>query len=336
MRVSRMLSAGVAACTLVMGIAGCANQLAAPAYPTRAVRVVVPYPAGNAADSFGRLLADKLAQQWGQPVTVENVAGSGTVPGVNAVAKAPADGYTLLVHSISFAVDASLYTGLPYDAARDFTAVAPIAKQPFALVASPGAGIGTVADLVAKARAKPGEMKFASLGATTQIFFVAEQFKKQAGVSAGNVSYKSVLEANTALAKGDAAFWFPPVAGALPGIREGKLVPLAVTAERRLPSLPNVPTMAEAGVPGMTTSAWFGVWAPAAVPVRVVNRLARDIESALAAPDIQEKLARMGAEPMRMSPNEFGAFVTSEIESSRRFTRELGIQPQLYNPPKPQ
>ncbi len=318
----------VSACAVALGVTGCATLENAPTYPVRAVTVVIPYPAGNTADVVGRIVADKLSVLWGQPVNVENRAGQTTVPGVDAVAKAKPDGYTLLAHSISFAVDAGLYTNLPYDPEKDFVAVAPFAKQPFVLVASPSLGVKSAAGLVEKA--KNGQFKFASLGTTTQIYFVAEQFKKQAGFNAANVSYKSLVEANGAVAKGDAAFWFPPVAGAMAGIRDGKLSPLAVTSGKRSAMLPQVPTLAEAGVPNMESAAWFGLWAPAGVAPGVVAKLAKDIERALDSPDLREKFAKMAAEPMNMTPAQFGRFVRDETESSKRFVRELGIKTKPY------
>lgn len=321
----------VSACALATVLAGCAGTQEVVKFPAQPVKVVIPYPAGNAADLVGRVVAEKLSQLWGQPVNVENRGGPTTVPGVDSVAKAKADGHTLLVHSVSYAVDAGLYTNLPYDPERDFAPVAPFARQPFALVASPSLGAKNVADLVAKAKAAP--LKYASLGTTTQVYFIAEQFRRQAKFDAANVSVKSLVEANGAVAKGDAAFWFPPVAGAMAGIREGKLVPLAVTGEKRSAMLPQVPTMAEAGLPNVESYAWFGMWAPAGTPQATVDRIAQDVERALASPDVREKLARMGAEPMSMTPSQFGRFVRGETASSKRLTAELGIQPKAYSPP---
>jgi tripartite-type tricarboxylate transporter receptor subunit TctC len=306
----------------------------APQYPTKPVQVIVPYPTGNAADVVARIVAEKLSQIWGQPVVVENRPGRVTIPGVDSVAKSKPDGYTLLAHSISFSTDAGLITNLPYDPDKDFVAIAPFAKQPFALVAAPSLGAKSVADLVAMAKAKPGQLKFGSLGPTTQIYFVTEQFKKQTGISAANVTYKGLVDANAATAKGEVEFWFPPVAGAMGGVREGKLVVLAVTGEKRSPMLPQVPTMTEAGVPNMVSAAWFGMWAPAGVPPAIVNRIAQDVARALESPDVQEKLAKLGAEPMRMTPAQFAAFVRSEAEASKRLVQGLGIKPQPYEPAK--
>lgn len=330
MRVAKLL---VSLLTVTLGVTACATAQEAPKYPTQVVKVVVPYPKGNVADTFGRIVAEKLSQFWGQPVTVENQPG---IPGVESVAKSNADGYTLLTHSISYAVDASLYENLPYNPEKDFSAIAPFAKQPFALVAAPSLGVKNVADLVAIAKAKPGEMKFGSLGQTSQIYFIAEQFKRQSGIDAINVTYKGLVDANAATAKGEVDFWFPPVAGVMAGIGEGKLIALAVTGEKRSAMLPQVPTMAEAGVNNMESAAWFGFWAPAGVPSNIIEKIANDIGRAMAAPDVREKFSKSGAEPMNMTPAQFAVFVRNETEASKRFTKELGIKPKPYISPAKQ
>ena len=185
-RISRIVSA----CAFAVGLAGCAGTQEVTRFPTQPVKIVVPYPAGNATDVVGRIVAEKLAQLWGQPVSIENRSG---IPAVDGVAKSKPDGYTLLAHSISYAVDAGLYTNLPYDPEKDIVAVAPFARQPFALVASPTLGAKNVADLVAKAKA--GQFQCASLGPTSQLYFIAEQFQKKTGFNASNVTYKSLAEA---------------------------------------------------------------------------------------------------------------------------------------------
>jgi tripartite-type tricarboxylate transporter receptor subunit TctC len=327
MKLSKSFSIFVAALSLT----GCVGLQETPQYPTQAVKIVVPYPEGNAADTFGRAVAGKLAELWGQPVSVENRPGGVTVPGVDSVAKARPDGHTLLVHSISLAVNAGLYTNLPYDTEKDLLAVAPIVKQPFVLAVSPALGVKTTAELIAMAKAKPGQLKFGSLGPTTQVHFVAEQFKRQAGIETGSVTYKGVVEANAATAKGEVAFWFPPVAGAMAPLREGKLVALAVTDDKRAPMLPQVPTLAEAGVANTESAAWFGIWAPAGVPAGIADKIAHDVARAVTAPDVREKFAKAGAEPMHMTPVQFAAFVRSEIEASKRFVTQLGIKTQPYS-----
>jgi tripartite-type tricarboxylate transporter receptor subunit TctC len=313
-------------------LTGCATTGQIAHYPTQPVRIIVPYPEGNVADTFGRIVAGKLAEVWGQPVTVENRPGGVTVPGVDAVAKSKPDGHTLLVHSVSYAVNAGLYTNLPYDSEEDLVAVVPFARQPFVLAASPVVGAKNVANFVASAKAKPGQYKFASLGETTQVHFVAEQFKRQAGIEAGSVVYKGVVDANAATAKGEVAFWFPPVAGAMAGIKDGKLVPLAVTSGKRSAMLPQVPTLSEAGIDNMESAAWFGMWAPAGTAPGVINKISKDVAQALRAPDVLEKFAKAGAEPLFMTPTQFASFVRDEIEASRRFVKQLGIEPQSYTP----
>lgn len=327
------LSRAISALLVVLGVAGCAGTQETPHYPTQPVKIVVPYPEGNTADVFGRIVAGKLSELWGQPVTVENRPGGVSIPGVAAVAKSNPDGYTLLVHSISLAVNAGLYTNLPYDTEKDLVAVASFAKQPFVLAASPSLGVKNVAELIALAKTKPGQLKFGSLGQTTQVHFVAEQFRRQAGIEVGSVVFNSAPEVNAATAKGEVAFWLPPISGAMGGIREGKLVALAVTAEKRYGMLPQVPTMAESGIGNMEAAAWFGMWAPAGVSAGIVDKLSNDIARAIDAPDVREKFAKAGAEPMRMSPTQFSAFVRSEIDVSKRFVKELGIKLQTYTAP---
>lgn len=323
----------VLACVLVLGLAVGAAAQQSSNYPAQPVKVIVPYPAGNTADLVGRVVAEKLSQIWGQPVNVENRPGPGTVPGVNEVAKSKPDGYTLLSFGIPYVFNPLVLTNLPYDTEKDLVAVAPYVKQPFALAASPALGVKSVADLVAMAKAKPG-LKFGSLGTTTPVYFVAEQFKKQTQIDVAHVGYKSLIDANEATAKGEVAFWFPPVTGALTGAKEGKVTPLAVTSEKRSAMLPQVPTMAEAGVKNMEKAAWFGMWAPAGTPAGIVEKIAKDVNSALDSPEVREKLSKMGAEPMSMTPSQFAAFVRGETEANRLFLNELGVKPQPYVAPK--
>ncbi len=327
MRVARrMVNALGVSLAVALGLAGCASVQQAPPYPTKAVRVVIPYPAGNTVDVFGRVVTDKLAQMWGQPVIVENRPG---LASVDAVAKSAPDAYTLLVHGMSFALDAAVYENLPYSAEKDFTAVAPFAAQPFALVAAPSLGVRTLAELVALAKAQPGRFSYASYGPTNQLYFLAEQLKKQTGIDAGNVTVPGLVEGNAAVAQGRVAFWLPPIAGAMAGIRDGKLIALGVTGDVRSPMLPQVPTLDEAGVGNMrNASAWFGMWAPAGVPRALIEKIAADVARALESPEVREKLVKAGAMPLSMSPAEYARFVRSEIDVSRQFVKDLGVKPQ--------
>jgi tripartite-type tricarboxylate transporter receptor subunit TctC len=305
-----------------------ATSAFAQAYPGKPVRVIVPFTAGSGVDVVGRMVAEKLSEFWGQPVTVENQVGAGGTVGAGEVAKSPPDGYTLLVNSTAHAVNAALYARLPYDPARDFVAVAPLAAQPYVLVAAPSAGATTVSDLIGLAKTKPGQVNFTSAGTGSGTHMAAEKFKLAASIDAVHVPARGGPEANADAASGRVAYWFPPVSLALAPLREGKLVALGVSGATRSGLLPNVPTIAEAGVAGFEETIWYGVWAPAGTHGDVVDKLSRDIARALAAPDVRERLAKTGAEVMSMTPAEFTRFVRSEMESAARVVKAAGIAPQ--------
>jgi len=319
MKISRIIIMAV-----VIG-AGFAMAAFAQDYPAKPVKVIVPYTEGSATDVFGRLLGEKLSSLWGQPVTVENIPGAGGV-GTAAAAKAAPDGYTLLVHSGSFAVYPVLYEKLPFDITKDFMNIAPIAKQPLALVVGQNAGMKKVSELVAAAKAQSGQMKYGSAGAGTSTHLVAEKFKNAAGIEVIHVPYKGGPEATADTVAGKVTYWFPPVAIALKGVKEGKLVALGVSGTKRSSVLPDVPTLIESGFAGLDDTGWWGVWAPAGTPPAVADKLAKDVARAIAAPEVQEKLAKIGAEPMSMAPAEFTKFVKSETESAARIVKAAGIK----------
>jgi len=297
-------------------------------YPTKQVSVIIPYTPGSATDVFGRIICEKLSILWGQPVVADNRPGAGGTVGAGEVAKANPDGYTLLFDSSSYAISPALYTKLPYDPGKAFVDIAPVAKQPFVLVVGPASGAKTVPELVAAIKAKPGQLKYGSAGAGTGTHLVAEKLKTAAGIDVTHAPYKGGPEANAGTTAGDVAFWFPPVAMALKDVKEGKLLALGVTSAKRSSALPQVPTMAEAGVAGIESFNWWGVWTPAGIPAGVKDKLAKDIAAALAAPEVREKITKLGAEPMSMSSVEFGDFVRSEMESAARAVKAAGIKPQ--------
>ncbi len=305
-----------------------ATGASAQDYPAKQVNVIVPYTPGSATDVIGRLVCEKLSSLWGQPVVVENRAGAGGTVGAGEVAKAPADGYTLLVSSASLAASPALYQKLPYDPDKAFADIAPLARQPYALVVGPAAGAKSLAELIAALKAKPGRLKFGSAGVGSGAHLVAEKFKMAAGIDVAHAPYKGGPEANADTAAGVVVFWFPPVAMALKDVKEGKLLALGVTSAQRSNVLPQVPTMAEAGVAGVEDVNWWGLWAPAGTPAGVKEKLAKDAATALAAPEVREKLAKMGAEPMHMSADEFSRFVRAERESATRVVKAAGIKPQ--------
>ncbi len=300
-------------------------------YPTKPVRLIEPFGAGGGPDLVGRVLAQKLTELWGQPVTVENVPGAGATAGPAQVAKSPADGYTLLVNTSAQAYSAALLKNLPYDPLKDFIPVAPLTSQPYVLVTGKMTGITTVGELVAAAKAKPGQLKFGSTGMGTGSHLGIEKFNLAAGIKAVHVPARpgeAIADtiANTVAGRTD--YLLAPIQLALVEIRAGRLCPLGVSTMKRSSLLPEVPTIAEAGVAGFDYPIWYGVWTPAGTPAGVVDKLAKDIARALAAPDLREWLAKHGADPMNMSQPEFASFVLSESESAARIIETAGIKPQ--------
>ena len=296
-------------------------------YPSKPVRVVVPFPAGSGVDIVARMVSQKLNEFWGQSVSVENHVGAGGTVGAGVVAKSAPDGHTLLVNSTAH-VNTALYTNLPYDPLKDFDAVSALVAQPYVLVAGPSARISTVAELIATAKANPGQLKFGSAGTGSGTHMAAEKFKLGAGIDVAHVPNKGAPEANADAAAGRIAFWFPPIALALSQVREGKLVALGVSSSRRPGLLPDVPTISEAGVRGFEDTIWYGVWAPAATPSAIADKIFKDTARALAMPDVRDRLAKMGAEPMSMTATEFTRFVQNEVESAGRIIKAANIKPQ--------
>jgi tripartite-type tricarboxylate transporter receptor subunit TctC len=297
-------------------------------YPNRPVHVVVPFTAGSATDILARTFGQRLSEIWSQSVIVENRPGAGGTIGAALVAKAPPDGYTLLVHSAAQAYNPSIYPGLPYDTAKDFVAIAPLAGQPNVLVVAPSAGIQTVAELIAQAKQKPGQLNFASAGTGSGTHINGEKFKLAAGIDVVHIPYKGTPEALTDTMAGRVTYFFAPISAALPLVRDGKLHALAVSTAKRSSVLPNVPTIAESGLPGFDYSLWVGVFAPAGTPAAVVERIARDLRATAQAAEVKERLAALGAEPMPMTPSEFEQFVAVEIVDSAKVIKAAGIRAQ--------
>jgi tripartite-type tricarboxylate transporter receptor subunit TctC len=304
-------------------------------YPTKPVRLIEPFGAGGGPDLVGRALAQKLTELWGQPVTVENVPGAGATAGPAQVAKSPADGYTLLVNTSAQAYSAALLKNLPYDPLKDFIPVAPLTSQPYVLVTGKMTGITTVGELVTAAREKPGQLTFGSTGMGTGSHLGIEKFNLAAGIKAVHVPARAdeaIADpiANTVAntVAGCTDYLLAPIQLALVEIRAGRLRPLGVSTRKRSSLLPEVPTIAEAGVAGFDYPIWYGVWMPTGTAARVVDQLAKDIARALAAPDLREWLAKHGADPMTMTQPEFARFVLSESESAARIIETAGIKPQ--------
>ena len=300
----------------------------AQSFPAKPVRVVVAFSPGGVTDIIARTIGGKLAELWGQPVVIENRPGAGGSIAAVAVSRAPADGTTLLVHSSGYAINAALNPSLPYDPRKDLVDVAPLGSQPMLLVVSPASGIASVKDLIAAAKARPGQLAYGSAGIGSGAHLNGEKFRIAAAVDVLHVPYKGGAEAIQDTIAQRLGFTFNTVTLALPHIREGRLRPLGVSSAQRSALLPDVPTIAEAGVPGFEFSFWNGLWAPAGTPPQVVARIARDVARAVAQPDVRERFANLGAEAMDMTPAQFSRFVQNEIEDASRIAKAAGIRLQ--------
>jgi tripartite-type tricarboxylate transporter receptor subunit TctC len=302
----------------------------AEGFPTRPVRIVEPFGLGGGPDLLARALAPHLSHLWGQPVTVENIPGAGATAGPALVAKSPADGYTLLLNTSAQAYSAALLKNLPYDPLKDFTPIASLTSQPYVLVAGKPAGVTTVGELIAAAKAKPNELKFASTGAGSGTHLGIVKFNREAGITAVDVPPQPTDAIADVLARtieGRTTYMLAPISITIPAIRDGKLAALGVTTTRRSTLLPEVPTIAEAGVAGYDFPIWYGIWVRAGTPAGVVDKLAKDIARVLAAPALRDWIAGHGSEMMSMTQPEFARFVLSESESAARLTKAAGIEP---------
>ena len=309
-----------------LGLALAGAGVLAQGFPSRPVKLIVPFSAGSGTDIAARAVGELLARNLGQPVVVENRPGAGGTIAAAAVAKGEADGHTILVPSSGHAVNPSIYPTLPYDTLKDLTGVTPLVSMPNVLVVNPSRGWKTLADLVAAAKARPGAMNFASAGMGSATHFNAEKFRLQAGIDAVHVPFKGTPEAISDVIGGRSDWFFAPLSSALPLIRDGKLQALAVSTARRSALLPEVPTTVEAGVPGSDYSFWVAFVVPAATPAAVVTKLQQETAKALATPELVEKLARLGAEPFVMGSAEFNAFIRSEVEVGARVAKAAGLK----------
>ena len=297
-------------------------------FPNKPVRIVVPFTAGSATDILARTVGQKLSELWGQQVVVDNRAGAGGTIGAGMVAKAPPDGLTLMVHSAAQAVNAFIYPSLPYDTLKDFVQVVPLAGQPNVLVTAPASGYKTVADLIADAKKKPGGLNFGSAGIGSGTHVNGEKFKLAAGIDVAHIPYKGTPEALTDTMAGRIAYFFSPISAALPHVRDGKLIALGVSSAKRSSVLPNVPTIAESGLPGFDYNLWVGVFAPAGTPAEVVEKINRDVNRVLREPEVRERMTALGAEAMPMTPAEFDKFMRLEMDDAAKVVKAAGIKVQ--------
>lgn len=302
------------------------GALAQEAFPARPIRMLVTFSPGSQADILARLVGAKMFEDGGQQVIIDNRPSGGGVVGSQFVATAAPDGYTLLMASSGHAASASLYAKLPYDVRRDFAGVSQVSSGANVLIVPRSLGVKTQRDLVALAKSKPGELNFASGGTGSGGHINAEMFRIEAGIAVTHVAYKGAPEVLNDMMAGRIQFFFSSAAAALPFIRDGRMLALAVATRERSPLLPDVPTVAEAGLPGFEFDQWFALLAPAKTPAPVRNQISREVARVLALPDVKERMLRMGATPRSSTPDALDAFLASEIDKLGRVIRASGIR----------
>ncbi|QHJ01609.1 tripartite tricarboxylate transporter substrate binding protein [Xylophilus rhododendri] len=309
-----------------LAAAGTGAARAQAAWPARPIRVVVPYPAGGNADAVARLISPALSERLGQQILVDNRPGGGGVVGATAVAKAQADGYTLLFDATAFTVNPTLQPQLPYDAARDFVPLSLLVQVPLLLVVPANSPYHSVADIVRAAKAAPGTLSYASAGNGGAQHLAGELFKQSEKIFITHIPYRGGAPALTDLIGGQVQMMFSAVTACAGFVKSGKLRALAVTAEQRFAALPQVPTMAESGVPGFKASEWNGLFAPAATPPAVLERIERDARATLADPAVQQKLRETGVDVVGSSRADFARFIASETARWATVIRTAGIK----------
>jgi tripartite-type tricarboxylate transporter receptor subunit TctC len=302
------------------------SQALSQDYPNRAVRLVVPFAAGGPADIYARFIAQRLQDALGQSFVVENKPGGGSVIGTDQAAKSPADGYTLLVMSNTHTVNESLMTNKPFTLMKDFAPVAPINYSDLVFVVHPKTGFNSLKDLIAAAKAKPKSLNYASSGPGTPYHMAGELFKAMAGVDIQHVPYKGSSGARTDVLGGQVEMMFDAVPTMQQNIAAGKIRALAVSGRARSAVLPDVPTMAEAGVPGYEATIWLGIMAPAATPRPIIDKLNAEINKILGRADVKADWAKQGAAPMLMSVNEFTQYMRDDIEKWARIVKISGAK----------
>jgi tripartite-type tricarboxylate transporter receptor subunit TctC len=303
-----------------------AGMTALAQYPSKPIKIVVPYPPGGFNDTLGRTLAAKFSDAWGQPSFVENKPGGNTVIGTDFVAKAPADGYTLLVVAFPFAVTPSLYKTLPYDTVKDFQPIALAAQSPNLLVVNPAVNVNSVGELIAMAKAKPDSLSYASTGNGSSNHISMELFKTLAGVRIVHIPYKGSAPAVTDLLGGQVQVMFDNVPNVLPQVKAGRLRALAQSGSKRSALIPEIPTVAEAGVEGYEVTVWCGLVAPAGTPKDIVQKLNAEVIRILAMPDVRERFLAQGVEPLGSTPEQFGEHIRAQMAKWAKVVQDAGVK----------
>jgi len=315
------------ACAL--GASVCAAQAAtAPGYPARPVRVIVPQSAGGSTDLAARIVVQRMSEGMGQTFVVDNRPGAGSLNGTEAVAKAAPDGYTLLAVAASFTINPALHEKLPFDVMRDFAPISRLAALPHILVVHPTLPVKTVKDLIALAKAKPGELNYASSGVATSTHLATELFRYLTGTNMVQVPYKGGAPGIVGLLAGEVQLYFATISTALPHVKSGKIRAIAVTTAKRSVVVPEYPTIAEAGVKGYEHASWVGMLAPAKTPPAIVNALNAEAVKAVGRDDIRTALLKDGLETVGDSPQEFASVIRAEVAKWMKVVKAAGIKPQ--------
>jgi tripartite-type tricarboxylate transporter receptor subunit TctC len=323
---TRLLTALLGVCGIAAVTCGGVAAQPVPNWPTKPIRAIVPIAPGTGADVVFRLVFHELSNRLGQQIIVENRGGAGGTIGSAAAAKADPDGYTILAQSTSHTIAPALYPNMPYDVIRDFISVVPLGKMPTALVVAPSKGIKTVQQLVAEAKAKPGTFTFASAGVGSTTHLTMERFLLSAGITAVHVPFRGG-GFRPEVASGRVDFAFSPIAVAVPDVRDGRLLALAVSARDRASGFPDVPTTLEAGYPNSDYALWLGLFLPAKTPRAIVDRLHDESVKTLQSPGLRERLAGLDVEPMVMTSTEFDEFIKNEVVSQGALAKAAGLKP---------
>lgn len=297
-------------------------------YPTKPIRMVVPFPPGGTTDVIARIIATRLSEELGRPIVIDNKGGAGGTIGADAVAKAPADGYTILLFHIGMIYGVSLFKSLPYDVVRDFAPITLVGQATSVLVVNPGLPARNLREFIALAKASPGQLNYGSAGIGSSSHLAPELFQGLAHVKVTHVPFKGGGQAVAAVMGGDIQFMIETLGSVVPNIKGGRLRALAVTGERRSPSLPEVPTMKEAGLPDYVYTTWYGIWAPAKTPAPVTAKLHRSLEKILQEEGVRSALDKAGIEAMSTTPVRFSEVIVSDLAIWGKIIREAGIQAQ--------
>jgi tripartite-type tricarboxylate transporter receptor subunit TctC len=311
---------------LLIGL--CALPAWGQAYPNKPVRLIISFTPGSSIDIVGRAVAAKLQEMWGQPVLAENRPGAGGTVGAEFVLRADPDGYTLLANSSAHVANPGIYKDMRYDTLRDFVNLALLGGGPNVLMVSPAVGWKTLGDFVSAAKANPGKLNFASAGIGSGTHFNLEKLKIAAGIDVVHVPYKGTPEAIGDTIAGRTCCYWAPLNAALPHVTGGKAVALAVSSAQRSPLLPNLPSVAEQGYPGFDYTLWLGLWGPAKIPADVAAKINKDVNAALATPELRAQLTRLGTVPGNLTIPQFAEFVKKELDETKRILDAAGIKPQ--------